>query len=393
MKLLYIHDTPLNSYKANVIQVLYMCRAFAKLGTEVVLAVPDAGNDSVHVSDLIERKIGRETNFAVKSYRKISFFGKLSMVGGYPGVGQLLRTETPDYCFVRNPILINATIKQGIPTIFESHDAIIHDNYVWNLFWMHNLVKNCRRANLVKFIAISQRLGEEWIARGVPRDKVIILHDGVEADNFQTVPNVQKLREQLGFPVNKKIVAYIGSLYANRGIERILLLAKSFPQVLFVVIGGPKERALHYKRQAVDQQIDNILFLGPVLHAQVKNYLSTADVLLMVWSNKVRTINYCSPLKMFEYMAAGRIIVGQAFPTIQEVLKNGEHAYLADPESFDELREKMRLALSQTYPNVMAQKAHELVMNRYTWGARVKAIMMCLTNQSKDEPIKHALSV
>ena len=58
----------------------------------------------------------------------------------------------------------------------------------------------------------------------------------------------------------------------------------------------------------------------------------------MIWTDKTNTMNYCSPLKLFEYMAAGRIIVGHDFPTISEVLTNNETALLVPPDSFEALR-------------------------------------------------------
>ena len=127
-----------------------------------------------------------------------------------------------------------------------------------------------------------------------------------------------------------------------------------------------------------DLGLSNIVFTGHVRHQDVKQYLFAADVLLMIWSRQVPTINYCSPLKMFEYMAAERIIVGHAFPTILEVLKDGEDAYLADPDSFDDLRKKMALALNEEYPNSMAKRARELAMKKYTWQARARAILSFL---------------
>jgi len=380
MKLLYLSDVSVESDAANTIQILHMCYAFAKLDTQVTLVIPANGSDPAYIKEIIKRKIGKDANFGIRPYRKISFCQKLSMIGGYPGIRQLLKEEDADYCFVRNPVFVNAPLGQNIPTIFESHDATIHDNYLWNFLWTRNLIKNCNRDKLVKFIAISRHLAKKWITRGVPPQKVMVLHDGVEADAFQVVPDRQKLREHLGFPIDKKIVVYAGSLYVNREIGNILHLARSFPQVFFVLVGGPERRVSYYKQQAADQQINNILFLGPVIHSKVKDYLFAADVLLMIWSSKLRTINYCSPLKMFEYMAAGRIIVGQAFPTIKEVLDDGEHAFLAAPDSFDDLRKKLRMALEQSYPNLMANKARELAMNNYTWEARAKAILSYLTN-------------
>lgn len=378
MKLLYLHAASIDSNKANVIQALHMCCAFAELGLDVCLAIAADVSDPTLVRELVRKKIGKDVNFAVKPYPKISFCGRLSMIGGYPGVRHLLTTEEADYCFVRNAVYINATIKQEIPTIFECHVPVIHDNSLWDFVWTHNFLKNCNQATVVKFIAISQRLAESWIRKGVPPEKVIVLHDGVDVDSFNPAPDPKSLRKRLGFSSSKKIVLYAGRLYADQDVERILLLAERFPQACFVVIGGPAKRASYYAGVARQQQISNVHFSGPVPHLQVKDYLFAADVLLMIWNTKIRTINYCSPLKMFEYMAAGRIIVGDGFPTIHEVLSDGKNALLANPNSFDELTMKLRHALNMTYPNQMAMNARRLAFERYSWKIRASQILNSL---------------
>ena len=51
---------------------------------------------------------------------------------------------------------------------------------------------------------------------------------------------------------------------------------------------------------------------------------------------KVPTINYCSPLKVFEYMASNKLIVADAFVTIKEVLT--DKMYFVKPDDYDDLK-------------------------------------------------------
>lgn len=83
---------------------------------------------------------------------------------------------------------------------------------------------------------------------------------------------------------------------------------------------------------------------------------------------------------MFEYIVSGKIIVGQALPTIKEVLKNGDAAFLAEPKSFEDLPSKLRKALGQNYPNSMALKARKLALERYSWEQRAKAVLDSLAH-------------
>lgn len=373
MKLLYLHSGEIDSGMANAVQVLHMCSAFAGLGVDVTLALP--GLDTNKVRENITAQLGETPQFKLETFHKITICGRLGMVGGYLGVRKLLKSTKTDCCFVRNFVYLNASLKLNIPTVFEAHNSFIHQNLFLNAFWTRNVIRNSKHPKLVKFIGISGALTDFWIKAGVPEEKGLPLHDAVDARQYKVVEDSKSMRQVLGFPVDKKIVVYTGSLYKGRGIENILDLAKIFHDVLFVIVGGPEYRKKLYEEMCKNRGIANMLFTGHVNHQDVRNYLFAADVLLMIWSTQVPTINYCSPLKMFEYMAAERIIVGHAFPTILEVLKNDEDAYLASPDSFDDLREKMAIALNKKYPSPMAKRARELVMKQYTWLARARDIL------------------
>lgn len=376
MQLLYIHDEALTSEKANIIQVLQMCNAFADLNVNVNLAVPHDSNARASMKEVIKNKLDMDIKFSVLTYPTTTIAGRLKMIGGYVGVMELLKTTNADLCFVRNPFFLNLTIDKKIPTFFESHASLLHErSRLFDFFWKKNLIKNSKSPYVIKFIAISKALGDIWVSRGIPKQKIIHLHDGVDSDNFLVMPDKNELRKSLDLPFKKKIVTYAGSLYKNRGIEKILKLAVFFPEVLFLVIGGPKDRKNHYFKMAEQQMIKNILFIGTIPYYKVKNYLYAADVLLMIWTKDVKTIKYCSPLKMFEYMASGRIIVGDGYPTIKEVLRDKKTAYLSYPESFEDLKSNLSLALNQSYPNSMAQSARILSFKEYSWKIRAQKIL------------------
>jgi glycosyltransferase involved in cell wall biosynthesis len=376
MKLLYLHDSPISAEKANVVQALHMCYAFARAGSDVILAVPDGGFSASVIEDQIYRKMNSEVPFSVLTYPKITIGGRLSLVGGILGIKKVLEPGRFDVCFLRNPLFVHTALGKNVRTIFESHNSLLHKkNKIFDTYLKKKLILNTKNKLFLKFIAISNALAEVWRSRGVPEKKILALHDAVDADSFEKIPDQSMIRKELNLPSEKKLVLYAGSLYPDRGIESILNLALSFPEALFVVLGGPDERRTYYLKRSEDLNIQNIAFLGYIPHHEVKRYLFAADVLLMIWTKHVKTINFCSPLKMFEYMASGRIIVGHAFPTIKEVLTDGETALLADPDSFEELRHRLAKALEQTYPNPMAQEARRLALSRHTWQSRVETIL------------------
>ncbi|MDY7033280.1 MAG: glycosyltransferase [Thermodesulfobacteriota bacterium] len=389
MKLLYIHNTPIDSEKANLVQVVQMCHAFANNGVDLVLALPSSSKSEIVHDDQKENfcnEFGVDMNFDIVTYPKITLFGKLKKIGGYFGVKRLLENSVTDICFLRNVSYIDLVMSNNFPVVFECHEAKLHHQPLLNLFWTHRLVKNSTDKRFLKFIAISEALALFWREKNIPASKIIISHDGFNHLQFAEPMEKTTCRIKLNLPTKRKIVMYLGSLYRDRGIKNILKLAKIFDDVLFVVVGGPDNEKDKLKDISRKEDLVNIIFTGRISHNKVKDYLFSADVLLMVWTDQVKTIHICSPLKMFEYMAAGRIIVGHGYPTIKEVLTDGETALLAPPGDFTKLKEKLQSALDDHSCEKLAVQARESAFSKYSWDLRAKYILDHLSSSSNDWP-------
>ena len=92
------------------------------------------------------------------------------------------------------------------------------------------------------------------------------------------------------------------------------------------------------------------------------------------------TINYCSPMKIFEYMAAGRTIIAHDFPTIREVLQDGKDAILCKPGDFDSLKFALEKALTIKNHSTMGKIARDKAFNFYSWDNRVSKLIKFLNN-------------
>jgi len=374
MKALYIHLSSLADKRANVIQVIQMCNALQEAGIAVTLAIPKNNHRSRNM-EMIRDVLGRTAGFEVQEYSKYTIGSRPMSLGAYWGVKSILdKNKHYDFCYTRNFFLANLAIDRGLKTVYEEHYDRLHPSGLLNRLYIKGFLKKVHSVNLIKIVTISKALADVWRKRGIPSEKISILHDGVALEDYAAVKVRDQARLELGIKTKKKIVVYAGSLYGDRGIENILRLADSFPEACFIVVGGPEKHKRMYESKAAKRGLANLIFKGRVPHYKVRDYLFAADVLIALFSRRVPTINVCSPLKVFEYMAAERIIVAQGFPAIREVLKDGDNALLADPDSYEDLESKIRHALSIEYPNALARKARIDAFNKYSWEKRAEAI-------------------
>jgi glycosyltransferase involved in cell wall biosynthesis len=377
MRVLYLHNGPMSSGRANVIQVLHMCDALASLGVDVVLAAPDDGiASSSDARELARREVGRDPGIEYAPFRRVTVAGYMSNLGCRWGAACVLRNGGHfDLCITRSPLLVDLPLRRGIPTVLELHREQMH-HVAWLDRWYRRRFSRWERSpDLVKVVTISSALARIWIDAGIPEEKVQVLHDGVSAEDFRETEDRLVARARLGLARDGQLVVYAGSLYPDREVESLLELARAYPRARFMAIGGPEERRVDLERERARLALDNVVFTGRVPHQDVRQYLLAADVLLMLWSASVPTIGVCSPLKVFEYMAAERIIVGYGFPTIREVLTDGRTALLATPGDYADLERKVGEALDMSYPSSMAERARSLALEQYTWGRRAEMLL------------------
>jgi glycosyltransferase involved in cell wall biosynthesis len=275
---------------------------------------------------------------------------------------------------------------KNIPIMYESHNDIIHGtSKLQNKIWEKELLNNTKKDGFKMFLCISNELSNRWEKKGVPSKKLKVLHDGFDEKLFMKQIDINSAKKSLKLPVNKKAVVYVGSLYKDRGIEHILKLSSCFRDTQFVIVGGPEKEKQELIKETSRRKIKNVMFKGRVKNTEVPMYLFAADALLMIMTKKVPTIDYCSPLKLFEYMASGRTIVGYGFKAILEVLKDDINSLLAMPEDQKELKQKLASALSSENTFNYGTVARKEVFEKYRWSIRAENLIKYMSESSYDD--------
>jgi len=169
-----------------------------------------------------------------------------------------------------------------------------------------------------------------------------------------------------------------GHLYAGRGAELFLELAESLPQAQFIWVGGRPEDVDSWKKRA---KSGNVTFTGFVPNRDLPLYQAAADILLMPYSRSIMgssgtadSAAVASPMKMFEYMAAGRAIVSADLPVIREVL-NEENAVFCKPDDVGDWRLVIESLLEDEAQRQQLGEQARRDVQGYTWVARAQRIM------------------
>jgi glycosyltransferase involved in cell wall biosynthesis len=217
------------------------------------------------------------------------------------------------------------------------------------------------------YATITAALAAELADRFGPRD-VAVVPDGVALDEACTpAPRVSS---------GASTVVYAGHLYPWKGVGTLLDALPLLPGVQATVVGGhPKEPDLERLQDRAAQLGvgDRVRFTGLVEPPCVAALLGEADVLVLPNVQTTISAAYTSPLKLFEYMAAGRPIVASDLPALREVVDE-ESAVLVEPGRPDALAAGIaRLLDDRGLGHRLAARAR-LLVEEYSWAKRAERL-------------------
>lgn len=180
------------------------------------------------------------------------------------------------------------------------------------------------------YVTITAALRADLEGRHGARARVAVIPDGVriEAGGVPRDEDVDVPR------VGDPVVAYSGHLYAWKGVDVLLEALAHVPKARGLIVGGHAQEPdlARLKARATGLGIgDRVTFTGMVEPSRVARFLRQADVLALPNPASVISTRFTSPLKLFEYMAAGRPIVASDLPSIREVLQDEVNALLVTP--------------------------------------------------------------
>lgn len=373
MEIHYIWGGRLPSELANSVHVMKMCEGFARNGHAVTLhhSSPGAGTWTDADRERVFGRYGVRARFALANIP--SGGGARRHVYGLRVAWRVLRSPGERQVFARFlPAAVWCSLA-GLPTVHELH---VPPATPLEHTYLRLLIAG---RGFRKLVVITEALRQELLPKLPPerRADVIVEADGVNLDEYESSRAKPPPAELATLRGDGPLVGYVGSLHPGKGAELVIPIARLLPQLQFVVVGGPDEIAERFRAEAERAGVTNVAWLGFRPNAEVPGYVLACDVMLLPNQRRIVLLGrqdigqWTSPLKLFEYMAAGKIIVASALPVLAEVL-NEDNAVLCDPEDPAAwARELGRIAAGEPGYAERAARARRDVA-RYAWVERAR---------------------
>ena len=356
--------------------MMKMCQAMAMEGHDVRLIVPRYERMEKGHSNAA----GFGEDYGISCRFPVLELGRKSVLSRVRFQYEAMRRSRgcgADLIYTRDVSTAALTSLSGIPTYLEVHQ--VPGGRVGPWYFRAALAGSGFR-RLIVITQGLQHLLTEHHGRCLKGKSVIVAPDGVDLERFARLPVVADAAKELGADPLRFRVGYTGNLYGGRGIELILELAKSFRDVEFWIIGGRPADVEHWRARARSFDIRNTKFWGYVPNALLPKYQAACHVLLMPFERQVAvsggrgdTSAVMSPMKMFEYMATGRLIISSDLPVLREVLSD-RNAALCPPDDVGAWIQALERARDDAvWRESRGAQAREDVQS-YSWDRRVQRI-------------------
>ena len=186
----------------------------------------------------------------------------------------------------------------------------------------------CKEADAV--LAITHAVRHYLIDKGVESSKIFVLPNGVDSHRFQPVPEDIKLREELGLS-DGPVIGYVGSFVGYEGLDLLIdafaKLVEHRPDAHLLLVGdGDTRTALENQVNRLDLE-ERVVFTGRVSHDDVERYHSLIDIAPFPRTPDI-VCEFISPLKPFESMAMGQLVVASDVAALKEIISDGENGRL-----------------------------------------------------------------
>ena len=368
MKIAVITNSRIPSLTANSIQAMKVCDALTALGHDLRVFAPAETEPASW--DSLAAQYGLRTTFEIKWLPSIRALKRFDFIWYAQSASQGFKV---DLIYTWLPQSAALGLWRGFPVVLEMHADVVGILGPW---WLRQFWKIRGRKRLLVTTQALRKALERSTRLQFPDEAVQVAPNGVDLDRYANLPNPTEARHQLNLK-NGLTVGFTGHFYAGRGMDLLLDLARALPNVKFLWAGGTPEAVEEWRSKLNAVHASNVTLTGFIENSRLPLYQAAADILLMPYGRSISASSgqdiaeVINPMKMFEYMAAGRAIVTADLPVIREVLDD-TRAVFCPPGDVTAWKSAIENLLSDEKRRAKLSSNARHEVEKHTWLARAQ---------------------
>ncbi len=402
MRILYLCTDPgidLMSQGGGSIHIRAFVSALRHLNHEVTVTCHAASNESTDARngsrDLLPLRLGEWNRALASSIRGANRLAGsrgryhpdlvrgLHNLTAFRLAARHVRAHRPNFIYERNSLWGMTGLwlarKYSLPLVLEVNAPLAYEQKQYRGLTFSSLAEWTERmiwcgADLI--VVVSESLRRHLQEAGVRPERIRVLPNAVDANLFHNRLDGEPVRKRFHLG-SRFVVGFLGTFKQWHGADLLMeafqRLHQGDPDMHLLLVGdGPLRESLQEKiRQAGLEH--EVTLAGKVTHQEVPLYLATMDVAVAPYPDLSKF--YFSPLKLFEYMAAGRAIVASRLGQVAEVIVDGESGLLFKPGDVEDLVRCIRRLREDSRLRLALGKQASMTSRSYTWSKNASQVV------------------
>jgi PEP-CTERM/exosortase A-associated glycosyltransferase len=285
----------------------------------------------------------------------------------------LVHSHSPVLCGLA---AYQAARKRNLPFVYEIRafweDAAVDQNKTTERSLRYRSTRALEnyvtgRADAV--VGIAHSIVDELKSRGLPKDKLFHVPNGVDINKFKPRPKDAELAASLGLG-DEVVFGFVGSLFHFEGVAWLVRAAAELRKrgvkfQLLIMGGGEEADAVRSAIRETESQ-DVVQYLGKIPPDDIARYYSLLDVLVYPRIS-IRLTELVTPLKPLEAMAQEKAVLASSVGGLRELVEHEDTGLLFRPESIEDFCQQATRLCDAAYRRQLGAKARTMVLEEKNW--------------------------
>jgi glycosyltransferase involved in cell wall biosynthesis len=380
VNILYLSLQRIPGRGTHTINIMNMCHAFSRLPDVNVTLLVNWNKDfklepNTDIWDFYDVKSTFEITFLPRLPRII---GKITLLKKLFTLFNLASALFKEFKNRREPFIVFSRHPKVVRLVKVIQGTAKNRSYRGYFVDLHKFFTGSSYLkSSAGLIVVASTLKKDLIDKGikVPESRILVAHNGVDIYRYENFLEKDSICSEYGLPRGKKIIAYTGRLAKGKGVDiliRAFAALKNRQDLVLVLVG--KIYSDEFQALAAARGIKNIIFTGFIPPSRVREYQAGADILVLPSNRELPYSKYTSPIKLFEYMAAGKPIAASALESIREIIEHKKNGILFDASDPGNLADSIQYILDHKDFSAKIAAQAKIDVREYTWLKRAENI-------------------
>ena len=227
-------------------------------------------------------------------------------------------------------------------------------------------------------ITLTSAMKEELIRRGVPGERIVLVHNSVDPDRFTPIPRNQELAAKLGLPSGVPVIGYVGSHVEYEGLDLLIeaaaLLRQDGLDFRILLVGDGSVTGDVLKLAGERGLGEQLVFTGRIPNAEVEAHYSLIDV--CPFPRKPWPVcELVSPMKPFEALAMSKAVIVADTRALAEIIEHERTGLHFRKGNAPDLADKLaRCITDKGLRDRLGAAGREWVLEHRTWDGAGRTI-------------------